>query len=393
MLTCFAHRRDGKHRKIIGLCFAAALTLATHWAIAESAQPAQPAQPVQPVQPIDLFGRTSTGAPSAANTTDAPQQSVAAMPSIIRDAVTASIHLQSRLNEKVQETLADERDGSGLFAIWIVMLCSFAYGALHALGPGHGKLVVSAYLASRRARFIDAALLSGWSALVQSLSAIVLVSGAAWLSREGLPNVLTRASSLELASYIALLCVGVWSFWAILTRRDCCDTDRVALIPRRRLDVQGSESALGDQDEASYPGAYLGATVAQKRSRPSRATISFKRDASQAHRRMFLTGIAVGVRPCVGAIFVLIAALANHMYFVGVLASLAMGAGVACTVLAIGITGLSVNRMVSNAAVFRRLKVGQIRFGLALAGAIFITAFAAWQVFALVSGTQAASLA
>jgi nickel/cobalt exporter len=362
---------------MIGFCFVAALTLATHGAIAQTAQS------------TDVFGRTSTGAPSAANTTDTAQPKPAAMPSIVRDAVTASIHLQSRLNEKLQETLADQHDGSGLFATWIIVLCSFAYGVLHALGPGHGKLVVSAYLASRRARFIDAALLSGWSALVQSLSAIVLVGGAAWLSREGLPDILTRASSLELASYVALLCVGVWSLWAIATRRDCCDTDRVALVPKRRTSLILEGNASGDRDEAQY----LGATLAQRRSGARWTRTNVERGTSRAGSRIFLTGAAVGVRPCAGAIFVLIAALANHVFIVGVLASLAMGAGVACTVLAIAMTSLSVNRMVSNAVVFRRQKVERIRFGLALAGAIFITAFAAWQVFALVSGTQAASLA
>jgi nickel/cobalt exporter len=362
---------------MIGLCFAAILTLATHGATAQTAQT------------TDVFGRTSTGAPSAANTADAPRPTPAAMPSIIRDAVTASIHLQGRLNEKLQETLADQHDGSGLFATWIIVLCSFAYGVLHALGPGHGKVVVSAYLASRRARFIDAALLSGWSALVQSLSAIVLVGGAAWLSREGLPDVLTRASSLDLASYVALLCVGVWSLWAIATRRDCCDTDRVALIPKKRASLLEGRNASGDQDGA----AYLGAALVQRRPGVRWARTDSERGTSRARSRIFLTGVAVGVRPCAGAIFVLIAALANHVFIVGVLASLAMGAGVACTVLAIGMTSLSVSRMVSNVAVFRRQKVERIRFGLALAGAIFITAFAAWQVFALVSGTQAASLA
>jgi nickel/cobalt transporter (NicO) family protein len=371
---------------MIGLCLAAIMALATHGVMA------------QPAETTDVFGRTSTGAPSAANTTDVPRPTPSAMPAIVRDAVTASIHLQSRLNEKLQETLADQRDGSSLFATWIIVLCSFAYGVLHALGPGHGKLVVSTYLASRRTRFIDAALLSGWSALVQSLSAIVLVGGAAWLSREGLPDVLTRASSLELGSYVALLCVGVWSLWAIATRRDCCDTDRVALVPKKRVSFfenKNAESgdASGDQDEAAYPGVYLGSSVAQGRSRLRWAGTDVEHGMSRARSRILMTGMAVGVRPCVGAIFVLIAALTNHVFMVGVLASLAMGAGVACTVLAIGMTSLSVNRMVSNAAVLRGKKVDRIRFGLALAGAIFITAFAAWQVFTLVSGTQAASLA
>ena len=378
MLTFIGNRRGGGHRRMIAVCFAAALTLASHGVFAQVA-----------AQTTDVFGRTSTGAPSAANTADTPQPTQTPMPSIVRDAVTASIHLQSRLNEKLQEAIANERNGSDLSGTWIIVLCSFAYGVLHALGPGHGKVVVSAYLASRRTRFIDAALLSGWSALVQSLSAIVLVGGAAWLSREGLPGILTRASSLELASYVALLCVGAWSLWAVAKRRDCCDTDRVALIPKKRASLMQDADASGNQDET----AYLGTTLAQRRSGVRWARTDSERGTTVARSRIFLTGLAVGVRPCAGAIFVLIAALANHLFFVGVLASLAMGAGVACTVLAIGMTSSSLNRMMSGTAVFRRQKVERVRFGLALAGAIFITVFAAWQVFALVSGTQVASLA
>lgn len=368
MLTWFVSRLGGGHHKAIGVCLAVVMMFASHGVFAQT---------------TDVFGRTLTGAPSAANTADAPR----AMPSIIRDAVNASIHLQSTLNEQLQETLANERDGSDLFTNGMIVLCSFAYGVLHALGPGHGKIAVSAYLASHRARFVDAALLSGWSALVQSISAIVLVGGAAWLSREGLHGVLTRASSLELASYIALLCVGAWTLWSVVTRRDCCDIDRLELVPKRHV-----SPIQGDSDEKDQA-RYLGASLAQRRSRARWTPTDAERGPSLVRRQILMTGVAVGVRPCAGAIFVLIAALANRVFIVGVLASLAMGAGVACTVLAIGMTSLSMNRMVSKAVVYRRQKIELVRFGLALAGALFITAFAAWQVFALVSGTQAASLA
>lgn len=372
MLTCFASWLGGAHRNAIGVCLTIAMMFASHSVFAQT---------------TDVFGRTSTSTPSAANTADAPRPAPGAMPSIIRDAVNASIHLQSTLNEQLQETLANERDGSDLFTTGMIVLCSFAYGVLHALGPGHGKIVVSAYLASHRARFVDAALLSGWSALVQSMSAIVLVGGAAWLSREGLRGVLTRASSLELGSYVVLLCVGAWTLWAVVTRRDCCDVDRLELVPKKHASL--IQAGSDEKGQARY----LGASLAQRRSRARWTRTDAERGPSRVRRQILMTGVAVGVRPCVGAIFVLIAALANKVFIVGVLASLAMGAGVACTVLAIGMTSLSMNRMVSKAAVFRRHKIERVRFGLALAGALFITAFAAWQVFALVSGAQAASLA
>jgi hypothetical protein len=64
------------------------------------------------------------------------------MPSIVRHAISASIRLQSKLNERLRETLASQRDRSDLFAAWIIVLCSFAYGVLHALGPGHSRPAV-----------------------------------------------------------------------------------------------------------------------------------------------------------------------------------------------------------------------------------------------------------
>jgi ABC-type nickel/cobalt efflux system permease component RcnA len=58
------------------------------------------------------------------------------MPSIVRHAISASIRLQSKLNERLQETLASQRDRSDLFAAWMIVLCSFAYSVLHALDRG-----------------------------------------------------------------------------------------------------------------------------------------------------------------------------------------------------------------------------------------------------------------
>ncbi|MGA7812571.1 nickel/cobalt transporter [Caballeronia sp.] len=372
-------------RTWFGLCVIATLLLISQGVFAQS---------------TDVFGRTSTGAPSAANTAESSKAAPASdatatasgmqMPSVVRDAIGWSVRLQSRLNERMQDELADQRDGSSMAAAWTLVLFSFGYGVLHALGPGHGKIVVSAYLASHRARFIDAVTLSVWSAFVQALSAILLVSAAAWLSREGLSRVLTRASGLELTSYIALLGVGAWTLWSIVTRRDCCEIDRVELVPRKRLSVAAKRDVDdGDEREARY----LGSSLGQLRSRTSWTPTRTSRGSFWIARQIFLTGVAVGVRPCVGAIFVLIAALANHIFMVGILSALAMGAGVSCTVLAIGATSLSLNRAVSKRSAITRQKVERIRFGLALAGAVFITLFAAWQVIALMTGLQAAALA
>lgn len=353
-------------------------------------------------QTTNVFGRTDSGAPDAANLAGSPQPASSAstaavassrpfvMPEIVRRAVSASIRIQSRLDAQLQDILASQRDGTSRLTAWTLIALSFGYGVLHALGPGHGKLAVSAYLVSHRARVAHAVALSAWSACVQTLSAIALVGGAAWLTSAGLSGVLTQASSLDLVSYFALLGVGLWTMWSIVTRRDCCDEVRVSLVPRKRFGV----FAAPEHEPDNGPNAgYLGASLAKHRGRSRWAQADSRDGTSWIVRQIFLTGLAVGIRPCVGAIFVLIAGLANGVFVLGVLSAFAMAAGVALTVLCIGLTSLGVNRLVSKGSGSRRRTLEQLRVRLAMGGALFITLFAAWQVFAILVGWQATSLA
>jgi len=356
--------------------------------------------PLACAQTTNVFGRTDSGAPDAANTAGLPQPASAAsgcaphvvMPEFVRRAVGASIRIQSRLDAQLQDMLASQRDGTSRFAAWTLIMLSFGYGVLHALGPGHGKLAVSAYLVSHRARVTHAVALSAWSACVQTLSAIALVAGAAWLTRAGLRGVLTQASNLDLVSYVALLAVGLWTIWSIVTRRDCCDeVVRVRLVPRKRLGVFAAPSS---RTRDSGPNAgYLGTSLSKHRGKSRWSKADSRDGATWIIRQIFLTGLAVGIRPCVGAIFVLIAGLANGIFMTGVLSAFAIAAGVALTVLVIGLTSLGVNRLVSNRSGSRRRAFEQVRVRLAMGGALFITLFAAWQVFAILVGWQATSLA
>lgn len=345
-------------------------------------------------QQTDVFGRTASGAPSAANTAEASAASPPSVdtethrfvPDSVRKAIGWSIQTQSRLNEHLQDVLGNAGRDFGTLAAWTIVLLSFAYGILHALGPGHGKIVISAYLASHRARVADAVVLSAWSAFVQALSAIILVGGAAWLSRAGLSGVLTRASSLELSSYIVLLGVGAWSLWSVVTRRHCCTVGRVELVPRKRF------ARLSNRKQDSVESSYLG-----RRLRSQHAGAAWQPDEGTGRprgtgRQIFLTGIAIGIRPCVGAIFVLIAALANHIFMIGVLSALAMSVGVSCTVLVIGAGSLTLNRMLSNGSAARAQRVERWRFVLSLSGAIFISLYALWNVVSLMASWQAFSL-
>jgi nickel/cobalt transporter (NicO) family protein len=311
-------------------------------------------------QTLDMFGRPASGTSVVEQAP--PKHNV---PDWAREAVGTSIRWQSELNEKLQDAFPDRNGKWGSLAALTVILLSFAYGVLHALGPGHGKTVVGTYLVSHPTRIGEAMLLGVWSATAQALSAIALVGGAAWLARHGLDGVLTQAARLELVSYVALLLVGLWTAWSIATKRDCCKPTRVRF-------ASFSKTGASSNDEGA---AYLGSKLAMQR--------------RSARQSIFLTGLAVGIRPCAGSIFVLVAGLDQGVFGVGIISTFAMSAGVALTICAIGLASRGINRTFAA----KSARFDGMRRRVALGGACIIVAFAAWQVFALVAGWSVMGLA
>ncbi|GAB2892687.1 nickel/cobalt transporter [Paralcaligenes ginsengisoli] len=333
---------------------------------------------LQPAHGADVFGRSTEDSPAI------EQRQAWPVPPLLRELLVKGVRIQSELNARLADKLEEVRDGTNPQAWWIIVLAAFAYGVLHALGPGHGKFVVGIYLASHRARILHAVCLSVWAALAQALTAIVLVLALGAFFRHGLGTVLTRAVDLELASYLALAAVAGWTLWSIVTRRDCCDvTPRIQL---RTLTLSGT-----DTEEQPPRSTYLGHAF-----RPVAQGLSSKRWAGRqtgrvwVARQIFFTGLAVGLRPCAGALFVLISALAYGVFLTGVFATLAMAAGVALTVVAIALAGLGVNRALTNRG--RNGSIQRARRLLALSGAALILLFAGVQCFLLISGMANPSL-
>jgi ABC-type nickel/cobalt efflux system permease component RcnA len=104
-------------------------------------------------------------------------------------------------------------------------------------------------------------------------------------------------------------------------------------------------------------------------------------------RQMALAGAAVGLRPCTGAILVLIFCLANGIFLTGVLSTFAMAAGVAITVSLISLGAMGVNRL----APAHGRRSGWQR-GLSWAGAGAIALFGVLQTVLLLTGVISPTL-
>ena len=100
---------------------------------------------------------------------------------------------------------AAKTDGT---ACWGLMGISFAYGIFHAAGPGHGKAVISSYLVANEETWRRGVVLSFASALLQALTAVVLVAVAAILIGATAKMMGDTVRVIETVSYALIVLVG-----------------------------------------------------------------------------------------------------------------------------------------------------------------------------------------
>lgn len=345
----------------------------------------------------DVFGVPDDATPAPA----APSHALP-LPDGLRRLIGEVLLLQGEMNDALQTRVADLQnlgkpeasstqpaDGTVPRRGWLTLveligLC-IGYGVLHALAPGHGKFVVASQFATRRARRFEVMSLSLRIALGQSLTAIVLVGAVVLFTRTATHGAMTGAGPLELISNIALIAVGLVAAFRIVTGRDCCTPDtplKFATMPR------GNEAGSGDEDKSAGE-TYLGSTLSPMapfgggRMRGKTAGLA---TTGTPYRGVRGLGLATSLRPCAGALFVLLIASTAHVFWAGALAALSIGLGVAVTIGLIGLGVASTTAFMLTRPRLRRL-FERTQRGLALSGALLIALFGVLQITLLATGT------
>jgi nickel/cobalt transporter (NicO) family protein len=276
---------------------------------------------------------------------------------------------QSEFYREMSSTIRAARaDGS---AVWTLLAISFAYGIFHAAGPGHGKTVISSYLVANEETARRGIVLSFVSALMQSLIAVLIVGIGAWLLNVTAKTMCGAERVIEIASYMLIAAFGVRLVWtkggglirALQSSQGKSGPRLAPVLAQAAIQHHHGPHAHGRGDHGHHPHAHAGehpTTVA--RDHVSGHEHAEHHDHSHVHdehcghshgpepaqlagpggwRRGFGAVLTVGIRPCSGAILVLVFALAQGMFWAGVAATFVMGLGTAITVAAIAILALS----------------------------------------------------
>jgi nickel/cobalt exporter len=219
---------------------------------------------------------------------------------------------------------------SGHAAALLISL-SFAYGVFHAAGPGHGKAVIASYLLATGDRLKRGVAISFASAFAQAVTAILVVSiGTLVLNVTAMT--MTRATdALEIASYTLIALCGAWLLWSKLSGRGHSHAGHNhAGHSHAGHDHAGHAHDHSHHDHHHHDGLVCDCGHSHA---PDPATL----DKPLTFARAWTAILAVGVRPCSGAVIVLVFAVSQKLYWAGILSVLTMALGTGITVSALAV--------------------------------------------------------
>ena len=244
--------------------------------------------------------------------------------------VLKSIEWQRIVNNQLADLLYDARENPLVSGGYLAGF-SFLYGTLHALGPGHGKVIVTTYLATQPAKARASLILTFVSALCQALVAIALVSTLLWGLSATAQNINKHALNFMTMSSALIIALGVMICWRVV--KPVFIRKKAHVHHHKPHDHNEHDHHHHEHDDDCGCG------------HQHVVSPDVMNNASSV-REYISVILSIGLRPCTGAIMVLFFANMVGLYWMGVVSALVMSLGTAMTTSAIALMTLSGKQIV-----------------------------------------------
>ena len=252
-----------------------------------------------PAQAANPFARPGSDPATAAG----PIKPNVAKPGVAQQVFTTIAAYQRAFNRDLRRHIRAARTGGSRSPVFALLGLCFLYGIFHAAGPGHGKMVTTTYFLTRKSDWRAGAMMGSAIAAIQAFSALLIIGVLALMLDFSARWITRQAIWIEMTSYALVLGIGGVMLWRAVRGRDACG------------------HRLGESHDCCR--------------HPHNPTVPERFDHKEL-RHVVLTAAAVGLRPCTGALLLLLFTFANGLVWVGIAGTFAMAFGVAITVTLIG---------------------------------------------------------
>ena len=193
----------------------------------------------------------------------------------------------------------------------------------HAAGPGHGKIIISTYLFSNESQLKRGILLSFGSSIAQGLTAILLVTTSIFALDYTMRQIHGVANNLEAVSYSLMALVGLFIFFMRFK----------GILGSYSRKASGSCSVNQD-----------GSKDCSHQHGPQKSDLQNPLNL----RSTFGIIASIGVRPCSGALIVLLLSYSLNIPMAGVFSVLAMSIGTALMISALAIFSVYLRQLANR---------------------------------------------
>lgn len=268
------------------------------------------------------------------NSSDAQLQTVSpALPSAGSALLGQCLRTITLLQKQIKEAMAGYarsiQDAPLGTSFWLFLGLTFLYGAIHALGPGHGKTVVSAYCLGHPGGLAQAMCMGMTLAITHVSSATLIVTVTYLLLSDNPMGFNDAGIRLEQVSYTLVTLLGIGIFFQTLRR-----------IRRGPEQEHHAETSAGP-------------------------------------RQMLLTAFITGVVPCPGATLILIFTINLDIFRTGLLSMLFLALGMGLTTGLFGMAAYGIRSMTLRGIRSTPSRVFLLHGILSLCAAVVIASFGA----------------
>lgn len=200
-------------------------------------------------------------------------------------------------------------------ALTLLLGLCFAYGFFHAVGPGHGKVLIGGYGVANRVAVLRLSALAVLSSLAQGVTAIGLVVGGIALFDLGRRSLVdTTEDYFAPLSYAAIGMIGLWLLY------------------------RGARKLWSTRHENDHAhdghGEHCGDCGHRHGPTPEEA------ESLNSVREAVILIAAIAARPCTGALFLLIICWRMDLMAAGITGTFAMALGTASVTVAVALASV-----------------------------------------------------
>jgi nickel/cobalt transporter (NicO) family protein len=338
---------------------------------------------MKPLNPFATEMAPAEGAPAAPPAAfGAPQAAPLYAPGPLGAIFSWVVDKQQTMQRELAGSVTRLKTENAFAAAMGLAILSFLYGVIHAVGPGHGKTIISSYVVANEETVRRGVLISFIAAAMQAMTAVVLVSVLAIALNASGMAIKAWTLQLESVSYALIALVGLWLLTTQLARlwRSWRSRPAGSVGPASSAVHTHGHSHDHHPHEHDHDHHHSGHHGHDH----DHGDVHHHEAGETCHhivdpqaisgplswRKVMAVVFSVGVRPCSGAVLVLVFALTQGLFWAGVAATFAMAFGTAITV-----------------AVLATMALGSRELALKLGGAGGAWANAVWTACAIGGST------